>query len=78
MFFGIAAYRFCKRKNVGGRATVPPTPGLRAAYSAAYAAAYVEPHRRAVSVFFGPARPARRFVQTRPIFGGKHARAVSR
>ncbi len=61
MFPEIASSRFRRRKNVGGHVALPPTSRLRAAYSSAYAAAYVEPHRRAVSVFIGPAQPKPRF-----------------
>ena len=77
MFPGNRKPHFRGEQNVGGRATWPPTPGLRAAYSDAYAAAYVEPHRRAVSVFFGPARSGRHLAQKRLNFGGNHARAIS-
>ncbi len=61
MFSGVGHIQSRNNKNVGGRDTQPPTPGLRAAYNAAYAAAYVEAPKRAVSVFFGPARSTGRF-----------------
>lgn len=79
MFPEIASSRFRRRKNVGGRATWPPTSRLRAAYSSAYAAAYVEPHKRAVSVFISPIRSKPRFGENGRKTPGKdfrHARAV--
>ncbi len=59
----------------------PPTFRLRAAYPDAYAAAYVETHRRPVSVFFGPAHPVNRLMKNGRKTPGeeiRHARAVSR
>ncbi len=79
MFPGIATHYFRRKKNVGGRATWPPTSRLRAAYSSAYAAAYVEPRRRAVSIFIGPIRPNPRFWKNgrfAPRKEFRHARAV--
>jgi hypothetical protein len=79
MFPGIASSHFRKNQNVGGVATWPPTSRLRAAYSSAYAAAYVAPHRRAVSIFIGPIRPKPRFGKIGRKAPGKefrHARAV--
>lgn len=56
MFPGFSQVHLRKSRNVGGQDTVPPTPGLRAAYPAACAAAYAEPPKQTVSVFFGPTR----------------------
>jgi hypothetical protein len=63
---GIAPTHFRNQRNVGGQATLPPTPGLRSAYTAADAAAYVEPQRKAVGVFFGPVRSTGRLWKNRP------------
>jgi hypothetical protein len=81
MLPGFSQIHLRKRRNVGGKATLPPTPGLRAAYNDAYAAAYVEPRRQVVSVFFGPARSTVRFLKNRRKTPGKgfcHACAFSR
>ena len=70
-FPGIAPAHFRNRNNVGGQDTLPPTPGLRSAYTVADAAAYVEPQRKAVGVFFGPVHPTGRLWKNRPEKPGK-------
>lgn len=47
---------FRRKKNVGGSVAMPPTTGLRSAYTAAYVAAYAEPTENADGAFFRPVR----------------------